>query len=71
MVYGKDAFMPMEYIIPSLHIEAATCMDDEAMLEEWLVQLVQLDEDNFVMVFHQHIEKDRQKAWHDRHIKHK
>ena len=46
-------------------------MDDEWALEECLDQLVQLEEDFFVTVFHQHIEKDRQKAWNDRHIKNK
>ena len=30
-----------------------------------------LEEDHFVAGFHQCIEKDRQKAWHDCHIKNK
>ena len=63
--------MPMEYIVPSLRIAATTGMDDEAALEEHVVQLIQLEEDNFIAGFHQRIEKDRQKAWHDRHIKNK
>ena len=33
LVYGKEAIMPMEYIVPSLHIAASTGMDDEATLE--------------------------------------
>ena len=40
LVYGKEAVMPMEYIVPSLHIVALTGMDDEATLEEHLAQLV-------------------------------
>ena len=28
LVYGKEAFMPMEYIVPSLRIAAATGMDN-------------------------------------------
>ena len=63
--------MPMEYIVPSLCIVAATSMADEAALEERLDQLVQLKEDLSVVGFHQRIEKDRQKAWHDRHINNK
>ena len=63
--------MPMEYIIPSLWIVATTFMDDEATLEEQAVQLIQLEEDCFIAGFHQRVEKDRQKAWHDRHIKNK
>ena len=46
-------------------------MDDEGALEECLAQLVQLEEDRFVARFHQYVEKDRQKSWHDRHIKNK
>ena len=32
LVYGKEAFMPLEYIVSSLRIAVATGMDDEAML---------------------------------------
>ena len=28
MVYGQESVMPMEYIVPSLHIAATTVMDD-------------------------------------------
>ena len=34
LVYGQEAFMPMEYIILSLRIAATTGMDDEVALEE-------------------------------------
>ena len=44
--------MPMEYIIPSLRITVTTWMDDEGALEERLAQLVQLEEDRFVIGFH-------------------
>ena len=63
--------MPMECIVPSFFIVAATGMDDEGALEECLTQLVQLEEDHFVTGFHHRVEKDRQKAWHGRHIKNK
>ena len=63
--------MPMEYIVSSLRITAAMRMDDEAPLEEGLDQLLQLEEDFFIVGFHQRVEKDQQKAWHDRHIKNK
>ena len=55
----------MEYIVPSLCIASTIGMDDEGALEEFLAQLVQLEEDWLVIGFHQCIEKDRQKAWHD------
>ena len=51
--------MPMEQIVPSLRITAATTrMYDDATLEECMAQLIQLDEDHFIMGFHQLIEKD-------------
>ena len=34
LVYGKEAVMPMAYIVPNLCISAATCMDDAEALEE-------------------------------------
>ena len=46
-------------------------MDDAEALEECIAQLIQLEEDHFIAGFHQHIAKDRQKEWHDHHIKHK
>ena len=63
--------MPVEYIVLSLCIVAAMGIDDGAALEELLDQLVQLEEDRFVAGFHQRVKKDRQKAWHDHHIKNK
>ena len=63
--------MPMEYIVPSLRIATATVMDDEAVLEEHVAQLIHLEEDSFIIGFHQHVKKDRLNAWHDLHIKNK
>ena len=61
----------MEYIVPSLWIAAAIGMDDVEALEERITQLVKLEEDRVIIGFHQCVEKDRQKAWHDLHIKNK
>ena len=36
LVYGIEAVMPMEYIVPSLHIVALTGMEDPRALEERL-----------------------------------
>jgi hypothetical protein len=41
------------------------------VVEERLSLLLQLEEDRFVAGFHQKVQKAREKAWHDRHIKHK
>jgi hypothetical protein len=71
LVYGKEAVMPMEFILPSLHIATITDLSDSGTIEERLSQLVQLEEDRFVTGFHQQVQKEREKAWHDRHIKQK
>ena len=34
LVYGQEAVMPMEYIVPSLRIAVETSMTDDAGLEE-------------------------------------
>ena len=36
LVYGMEAVMHMEYIVPNLHIAAFTGMADHRALEEWL-----------------------------------
>jgi hypothetical protein len=61
--------MPMEFILPSLCIATITELSDTGMIEERLAQLVQLEEDRFIARFHQQVQKAREKAWHDRHIK--
>ena len=44
--------MLMDYIVPSLHIEVATGMDDEVAFEELVAQLIQLEEVRFIVEFH-------------------
>ena len=61
----------MEYIVPSLKITTLTDLADEETLNERLLHLVELEEDRFVVGFHQQVQKNREKAWHDRHIKSK
>ena len=61
--------MPMEYIVPSLRVVAIIEMTDVDVVEEILLQLIHLEEERFIAGFHQNVENQRQKAWHDRHIK--
>lgn len=61
--------MPMDYIMPSLRIVAFIGMADHGALEEWLAQLIELEEDRFLAGFHQQVQKECEKAWHDWHIK--
>ena len=71
MVYGLEAIVPMEYLVPRLRIVAFTDMDDTGVVRERLAQLVELEEDRFIAGFHQQIQKGREKSYHDRHIKKK
>ena len=63
--------MPMEYTLPILGIPQITGMTDTDTVEERLAQLLALEEDRFVAEFQQKVRKEREKAWHDRHIKSK
>ena len=45
LVYGVEAVMPMEYIVPSLCIAALTGMMDCGALKERLAQLAELEEE--------------------------
>jgi len=53
LVYGMEAVMPMEYIIPSLRITAMTGMSYHEALEERLAQLEELEEERFLVGFRQ------------------
>ena len=52
LVYGIEIVMPMEYIVPSLRIASFTGMADCKAMEERLMQLVELEEDRFLVGFH-------------------
>jgi hypothetical protein len=71
LVYGLEAVVPMEYLVTSLRITAFIGMDDTGAIQERLSQLVELEEDKFVLGFHHQIHKEREKAYHDKHIKNK
>ena len=51
LVYGQEAVMPMEYIIPSLKISAFTEMDDSAIIKERLENILHLEDDRFIAGF--------------------
>ena len=52
LVYGLEAVVPMEYLVPILRIVAFTDVDDTGIVQERLVQLVKLEEDRFITRFH-------------------
>ena len=69
LVYGLEEVVPMEYLVPSLRIQDFIDMDDTSAIQERLTQLVELEEVQFIVGFHQQFYKEREKAYHDRHIK--
>jgi hypothetical protein len=71
LVYGLEAVVPMDYLVPSLRIAAFTDMDDPGAVQERLAQLIELEEDILIVGFHQQVQKEREKAYQDRHIKKK
>ena len=61
--------MPMEYIVPSLHIAVLIGMTNCEALKERLARLEELEEERFLAGFHQQVQKARKMVWHDCQIK--
>jgi hypothetical protein len=71
LVYGLEEVVLMEYLVASLRITTFIDMDDIDAIQERFAQLVKLEEDQFIAGFHQQVQKEREKAYHDKHIKKK
>jgi transposase InsO family protein len=71
LVYDQEAVVPLEFLIPSLRVAAITQMTERDAIQERLHQLLAMEEDRILAGFHQQVQKARDKAWHDRHIKKK
>lgn len=61
----------MDYIMPSMRIVAFKDMVDPDVMEERMSQFIALEEDRFIVGFHKQVQKEREKAWHDKYIKEK
>ena len=68
LVYGQEAVVPIEYIVQSLRFVTLTEITDGDAIKQRLSQLIQMEEEPFIAGFHQIVEKQRQKVWHDFHI---
>jgi hypothetical protein len=53
LVYGLEVVVPMEYLVPSLRIVSFIDMDDTGAIRERIAQLVELEEDRFIVGFYQ------------------
>jgi hypothetical protein len=71
LVYGHEAMVPLDFLVPGLHVEAITNMTERYAVQERLSQLMEMEEDKILTGFHQEVQKPRDKAWHDKHIKKK
>jgi hypothetical protein len=56
-------------LIPSLHIATITNITERGTTQEILAQLMELEEDIIITSFHQKVQKEKDKACHERHIK--
>ena len=57
LVYGTEADMPMEYIVPNLRIAALTSMMECEALDERITQLEELEEEWYLAGFHRLVQK--------------
>jgi transposase InsO family protein len=71
LVYGQEAVVPLEFLVPSLCVATITNMTERGAVQERLSQLMEMEEDRILAGFHQEVQKARDKSWHDRHIKKK
>jgi hypothetical protein len=62
LVYGKEAVMPLEFVVPSLRIVVTTQMSDDQALQRQLDELLELEEDRLIAGHNQMVKKQRQKA---------
>jgi hypothetical protein len=52
LVYGQEAVVPLDYLIPSLHTVTITYMTKRGATQEILSQLMELEEDKIIHGFH-------------------
>jgi hypothetical protein len=68
LVYDQEAVVPLECLVPCLHVVAITQMTECGAIQEILNKLFAMEEDQILEGFHQQVQKARDKAWHDQHI---
>jgi len=49
LVYGKEEVMLLEFVLPTLVIALSTQMIDDQSLKRWLDELLELQEDRFLV----------------------
>ena len=70
MVYGQEAVMPWEFVIPSLRVAAKEGQDGDSLAKR-LVFFERLGEERQLVVQNALVEKVQQKKWSKNNWKHK
>ena len=68
LVYGLNAVLPIEFLVPTLRVAAELHWDGHAMSNR-LSELQHLDERRLTAVHAMYVEKRRRKAWHDKNLR--
>jgi hypothetical protein len=63
--------MSLEFLVPSLCVPTITKMTKRGTIQKRLNQLMEMEEYRILDGFHQEVQKERDKSWHDKHIKNK
>jgi transposase InsO family protein len=71
LVYFQEAVVPLECLVPSLCIAVIMHMIERGARHDRLNQLMIMEEDRILVGFHKQVQKERDKSWHDIHIKKK
>ena len=68
-MYGQEAVVPLHFRQQTPIIAEILHVDVEQGRKDRLLQLSKLEEHQLIAIQHQEIQKQQQKAWHDRNIK--
>ena len=69
LVYGQEATVPFEFMIPTLNILAQQDLDLESNIQTRLLELEKLDEQRQWALWEQEIVQKRMKRYHDKKLK--
>ena len=68
-MYGQEAMVPTEFMVPTLRIAIENKLGDMESLRERLYNLNKFDEQQLQAQWDIKVTQNRQKAWHDKNLK--
>ena len=68
-MFGQEAVVPAEFMIPSLRIALENKLDDVESLQQRLNNLNELEEKRLLAQWATEVTQNRRKVWHDKHLK--